>query len=53
MDGKLDKAKGRIKQAAGDLTNNQRLKNEGKIDEVRGNIKEGIDQAANRLKKQV
>ena len=53
MDGQMDKVKGRIKQAAGDLTNNKRLKNEGKVDEFRGNVKNSIDKAANTLKKQV
>ena len=53
MDGQMDKAKGRIKQAAGDLTNNKRLKAEGKADEFRGNVKNKIDQAAATLKKKV
>ncbi len=35
----LDQAKGRIKQAAGDLTDNKDLKNEGKADEVGGKAK--------------
>ena len=33
MDGQLDKVKGRVKQAIGDLTHNKRLKAEGKLDE--------------------
>ena len=53
MDGQMDKAKGRIKQAAGDLTGNKRLKAEGKVDEFRGTVKNKIDQAADKLKKQV
>ena len=53
MDGQLDKAKGRVKQAAGDLTGNKRLKDEGKVDELRGNVKNKIDQTADRLKKHV
>jgi len=53
MDGQTDKVKGRIKQAAGDLTNNKRLKTEGKADEFRGNIKINIDKAARELKKRV
>ena len=36
MDGQMDKLKGRIKQVAGDLTNNKRLKALGK--EVQSNV---------------
>jgi len=53
MDGQMDKVKGRVKQAAGDLTNNKRLKAEGKADEFRGSVKNKIDKAADTLKKQV
>jgi uncharacterized protein YjbJ (UPF0337 family) len=53
MDGQVDKIKGRIKQAAGALTNNKRLKAEGKADEFRGNFKNKIDKVADKLKKQV
>ena len=35
----IDKAKGRVKQAAGDLTDDQGLKNEGKADELSGKVK--------------
>ena len=53
MDGQMDKVKGRVKQAVGDLTNNKRLKTEGKLDEFRGTVKNKIDKAADTLKKQV
>jgi uncharacterized protein YjbJ (UPF0337 family) len=53
MDGQMDKLKGRIKQAAGDLTNNKRLNAEGKAQEFRGNVKSQIDEVADKLKKQV
>jgi uncharacterized protein YjbJ (UPF0337 family) len=53
MDGQVDKVKGRIKEAVGDLTNNKRLKAEGKADEFRGTVKNNIDKAADTLKKQV
>ena len=53
MDGQIDKIKGRIKQAAGDLTNNKRLKAVGKVQEFRGNVKNQIDEVADKLKKQV
>ena len=53
MDGQVDKVKGRIKQAVGDLTDNKRLKAEGKADEFRGTVKNEIDKVANKLKKQI
>ena len=53
MDGQMDKVKGHIKEAVGDLTNNKRLKAEGKNDEFRGAVKNKIDKAADTLKKRV
>lgn len=41
--GKADEAKGRIKKAVGELTNNERLKNEGTVDKAAGKIKQGVD----------
>jgi uncharacterized protein YjbJ (UPF0337 family) len=43
MSGTADKASGRIKQAAGDLTDDQDLKNEGKKDENAGKLKDAVD----------
>lgn len=43
VSGKKDKAKGKIKQAIGDLTGNDKLRREGKMDEVAGRGKEAID----------
>jgi uncharacterized protein YjbJ (UPF0337 family) len=45
MDKDLDQAKGRIKQAAGDLTDNEKLKREGKLDESAGKAKEVLEDA--------
>ena len=45
MDKDLDQAKGRIKQAVGDLTDNKDLKNEGKADESAGKVKEFLGDA--------
>lgn len=42
MSGEADKAKGRIKQAAGDLTDNKDLKNQGKKDEAAGKVKDAV-----------
>jgi uncharacterized protein YjbJ (UPF0337 family) len=39
----LDEMKGRIKEAAGSLTDDEDLKREGKIDRASGKVKEGVD----------
>ncbi len=49
MSGKTDKAKGKIKQAVGDLTDNDKLRREGKIDELAGKAKEVIDNVRDRV----
>jgi len=49
-DGKVDDAKGRIKEAAGDLTNDQSLKNEGKVDRATGTLKGRLSEAADKVK---
>jgi uncharacterized protein YjbJ (UPF0337 family) len=49
-DGTMDTAKGRVKQAAGDLTDDQSLKNEGKVDKAAGSIKDAVGGAANKVK---
>lgn len=46
MSGETDKAVGRIKQAAGDLTGDEKLKAEGEADEAAGGIKETIENVA-------
>ena len=50
MGGKLDKAKGRMKKAAGDLADDQSLKSRGRTDETKGKLKGGIDKAADKAK---
>jgi uncharacterized protein YjbJ (UPF0337 family) len=40
--GKNDKLKGKIKQAAGDLTDDERLHDEGVADEAAGKVEEGF-----------
>ncbi|MEZ5139494.1 MAG: CsbD family protein [Acidimicrobiales bacterium] len=44
-----DDLKGRAKEAAGDLTNDDDLKREGKADQVTGKVKEGIDKVKDKL----
>lgn len=44
-----DEAKGRVKKAAGDLTDNDELKNEGKMDEMTGKAKDMVDAAREKV----
>ena len=50
MGEQMDQAKGRVKQAAGDLTDDDELKREGKIDQGKGEVKEAIDKIADKFK---
>ncbi|MGA6970445.1 MAG: CsbD family protein [Candidatus Binatus sp.] len=42
MNGTADKVKGRVEEAAGVLTNDQKLKNRGKVDQASGKVKDVI-----------
>jgi uncharacterized protein YjbJ (UPF0337 family) len=53
MDEHIDEAKGRTKEAAGDLTDDENLKREGKIDRAVSNVKERVDDVADKLKEKV
>jgi uncharacterized protein YjbJ (UPF0337 family) len=53
MSGKTDVVKGRIKEAAGALTGNDKLREEGKTDQAVGETKQAVQQAANTVKKAV
>jgi uncharacterized protein YjbJ (UPF0337 family) len=48
-EGRYDKAKGRVKQAAGDLTDNDELRREGKRDETGGKVKESAERAKDKV----
>lgn len=50
MSGTTDKIKGRVKEAVGALTNDQRLKNEGKVDQASGAVKEGVEKVIDKVK---
>ena len=43
MAGEFDETKGRVKEAAGDLTDNKDLKAEGKVDKSSGKLKDAVD----------
>ncbi len=49
-DGDADEAKGRIKEAAGSLTGDDSLKNEGKVDRASGSVKDKVGDAADKAK---
>ena len=50
MTGKnTDKGKGRVKEAAGALTGDRRLKNEGRADQAKGSVKNAVDTVADTL----
>jgi len=49
MGSDLDKAKGTVKQAAGDLTDDKDLKREGQVDEAAGKVKEGVDKVKDKI----
>ena len=46
----LDDAKGRVKEAAGDLTGDKDLEHEGKVDQATGKVKEAVGDAADKVK---
>lgn len=43
MAGEMDKIKGRVKKAIGELTGSKKMKREGVIDKVAGNVKSGVN----------
>jgi uncharacterized protein YjbJ (UPF0337 family) len=45
----VDEGKGRIKEAAGSLTDDKSLKNEGKVDRAKASAKDTVDKAADKL----
>jgi uncharacterized protein YjbJ (UPF0337 family) len=53
MSGKKDEIKGRIKEAAGALTDNERLRDEGKTDQAVGKTEQAIQKAADKVKETV
>lgn len=45
-----DDLKGRVKEAAGDLTDDDDLKREGKLDQGKGKVKDIVDKIGDKLK---
>jgi uncharacterized protein YjbJ (UPF0337 family) len=53
MGGKTDVVKGRIKEAAGALTGNDKLRADGKADQAVGKVKQVAEKAVDRVKRAV
>jgi uncharacterized protein YjbJ (UPF0337 family) len=53
MGSKTDEVKGRIKEAAGVLTGNDKLRAEGKADQAVGEVKQVADKAVDKVKQTV
>ena len=53
MSGTADKAKGKAKQALGDLTDDESLHKEGKLDEAAGKAKDAAQDAIDTVKEKV
>ena len=49
LDGKADQIKGKVKKAAGDLTDDDRLHDEGVADEAAGEVQEGFGRARRKV----
>ena len=46
----FDDLKGRAKEAAGDLTDDEDLQREGKVDQATGTVKDKVGDAADKVK---
>ena len=49
-DKNVDEAKGRVKEAAGSLTDDDKLKREGKVDRSKSSVKNAVDNVADKAK---
>jgi uncharacterized protein YjbJ (UPF0337 family) len=45
-----DDAKGRLKEAAGDISGDKDLQREGKVDQAGGKAKEGVEKVTDKIK---
>ncbi len=50
MSGKSDEMKGRVKEAAGALTDDEKMKREGKIDQAAGKTKQAAEKVVDKAK---
>jgi len=52
-DGKMDDLKGRAKEAAGDLTDDEDLEREGKADQAAGKVKDKANEVVDKVKDKI
>jgi len=50
MSGTTDKAKGRLKEAAGALTDDEKLRREGKLDQTAGRVKDTAEKVVDKVR---
>lgn len=50
MSGKGDQIKGRIKEVAGTLTGDEKLRKEGKLEQAVGKVEEAVEKTAKKVK---
>jgi uncharacterized protein YjbJ (UPF0337 family) len=50
MSGTTDKVKGRVKEAVGVVTGNERLKDEGRMDQAAGKVKKAVERVIDKAK---
>jgi uncharacterized protein YjbJ (UPF0337 family) len=50
MSGTSDELKGRVKEAAGAITDNDKLRREGKVDHAKGKVKQVVDKGGDKAK---
>lgn len=50
IEGAAKKVKGTLKEAAGNLTGNDKLKAEGKADKAEGTVQEGVGKAKDKVR---
>jgi len=53
MSGKADEIKGRVKEAAGAITDDDKLRREGKVDQAAGKVKQAAEKAVDAVKNAV
>jgi uncharacterized protein YjbJ (UPF0337 family) len=49
LEGKAEQVKGKVKKAVGDLTDDERLHDEGEVDEAAGDVQEGYGRARRKV----
>ncbi|HEX5444484.1 MAG TPA: CsbD family protein [Pirellulales bacterium] len=50
MSGKADEVKGRVKEAAGAITDDDQLRREGKVDQTTGKVKQTAEKVIDKAK---